>query len=128
MSGNQIDARKQNAVKFLQMVIAGQIEEAYGQFVDMRGKHHNPYYPSDLLALQKGMIENHGQFPNKQYSVKHVLGDGDMVAVHGHLVFKDGEAEMIVVHLFRFQDNKIVEFWDCGQHLLSNSPNKDGAF
>jgi predicted SnoaL-like aldol condensation-catalyzing enzyme len=68
------------------------------------------------------------QFPNKYFNVKNILADGDLVATHSHLAFKEGEPGMIVVHLFRFKDGKIVEMWDCGQPIQANSPNTDGAF
>src|SRR5437588_392268 len=79
-------AHKEAAVQFLQAVIAGRIDEAYEQYVDMRGQHHNPYFAAGFAALQAGMRENHVQFPHKTLSVKHVLGEGDLVAVHSHLV------------------------------------------
>lgn len=33
-----------------------------------------------------------------------------------------------VVHIFRFQDNKIVELWDIGQPIPEDSPNENGMF
>ncbi len=74
------------------------------------------------------MIENHAQFPSKHLSVKNVLGDGDLVAVHSHIVLRPGETGIVAVHLFRFQGDKIVEMWECGQIVPADSPNKDGAF
>jgi predicted SnoaL-like aldol condensation-catalyzing enzyme len=96
--------------------------------VDLRGKHHNPFFPAGFQALQKAMIENHVQFPNKQMTVKNVLGDGDLVAVHSHIVLRPGEAGLAAVHLFRFHNGKIMEMWDCGQPVPADSPNTDGAF
>jgi len=32
------------------------------------------------------------------------------------------------VHLFRFSDDKIVEYWDITQQVLENAPNAAGAF
>ena len=83
---NDIQACKQGAVEFLQFGVAGRIDEAYQKYVDMQGKHHNPFFQAGFPALKKGMIENHLQFPNKQLMVKNVLGDGDLVAVHSHIV------------------------------------------
>jgi predicted SnoaL-like aldol condensation-catalyzing enzyme len=119
---------KQLAVEFLKFVIAGKIDEAYEKYVDMSGRHHNAYFPGDFEALKKGMKENHNQFPDKRFAIKNVLGDGDMVATHSHLAFKSGEPGMIVVHLFRFKNEKIAEMWDCGQLIPKESPNKNGMF
>ena len=125
---NSIEARKQAAVQFLQLIVMGHIDEAYEKYVDMQGKHHNPLFPAGFPELRKAMIENHVQFPNKQLIIKNVLGAGDLVAVHSHILPRPGETSISAVHLFRFQDNKIVEMWDCGQPVPANSPNKDWAF
>jgi predicted SnoaL-like aldol condensation-catalyzing enzyme len=125
---NSTEARKQLAVQFLQLVVMGHIDEAYEKYVDMQGKHHNPFFPAGFPELRKAMIENHVQFPNKRLTIKNVLGDGDLVAVHSHILPRPGETGMSTVHLFRFQDNRIVEIWDIGQPTPTDSPNKDGAF
>ncbi len=121
-------ARKEAAIEFLQLIVSGRIDEAYDKHVDMNGRHHNPFFLAGFRALQKGMAENHEEFPAKELLVKHVLGDGDLVAVHSHLVPRAGDTGMIVMHLFRFHADKIVEFWDCGQRIPADSPNNDGAF
>jgi len=123
------NTRKQAAVEFLQLVVAGRIDEAYQKYVDMQGKHHNPYYPAGFPALKEAMIKNHVQFPIKQITVKNVLGDGDLVAVHSQIILRPGEPGVVAMHLFRFYSDRIVELWDCGQPLPSDgSPNKDGVF
>ncbi len=128
MTDDGTRVHKQSAVEFLQLVTAGRIDEAYAKHVDMRGKHHNPYFPAGFPALKSGMIENQIQFPNKQLTVKNVLGDGDLVAVHSHIVPRPGESGVAAVHLFRFEDDKIVEMWDCGQPVPDESSNRDGMF
>ena len=128
MEDKTTSTRRQAAVQFLQMVVAGDIEEAYRKCVDMKGKHHNFYFPAGFPALQKAMIENHNQFPNKQLLIRNVLEDGDLVAVHSRLILNETENDMAVLHLFRFQDNRIVEMWDIGNTIPGDSPNTDGAF
>jgi predicted SnoaL-like aldol condensation-catalyzing enzyme len=120
--------RKQAAREFLQLVVAGRIDEAYQKHVDLEGKHHDFFFPAGFPALKKAMLENHVQFPNKQFIVKNVLGDGDLVVVHSRVALRPGEPGIAVVHVFRFQGNRIVEMWDIGQPVPADSPNKDGAF
>ena len=121
-------SRKQVALRFLQLVVDGLIDDAYGKYINLEGTHHNPFFPSGFPELKKAMIENHVKFPSKQLIVKNVLGDGDLVAVHSHIILRPDEPGLAVVHLFRFHGDKIVEMWDCGQPLPPESPNKDGAF
>ena len=125
---NNIQAQKESAVDFLNLVVAGNIDEAYESYVNMHGRHHNVYYAADFASLKRGMIENHAQFPNKRLMVKNVLGDGNLVAVHSNLIMKSGEPGMAVVHMFRFENGKIVEMWDVGQAVPASSPNLIGAF
>ncbi|HUK50406.1 MAG TPA: hypothetical protein VLV18_05170, partial [Terriglobales bacterium] len=90
-SESQNQKRKQLAVQFLQLCIAGRVDEAFQTYLDPNGKHHNPFFPAGFAALRNAMIENHTQFPNKLLTVLNVLGDGDVVAVHSRLVPRPGE-------------------------------------
>lgn len=57
-----------------------------------------------------------------------MLGDGSLVAVHSNIVMKPGEPGVAVVHIFRFEEGRIVEMWDIGQAIPVDSPNRMGAF
>jgi predicted SnoaL-like aldol condensation-catalyzing enzyme len=125
---DSILAHKEQAIDFLQLVVAGKIDEAYENYVNIHGRHHSLYYSGEFTSLKKGMLENHAQFPNKRLMVKNVLGDGDLVAIHSHIILKAGDPGMVTVHIFRFEDGKIVEMWDIGQAIPVDSPNRMGAF
>jgi predicted SnoaL-like aldol condensation-catalyzing enzyme len=109
---NPVDEHKQAALHFMKLVETGQIEQAYQRYSAVNGKHHNPYFRAGFPALQKGMQANHDQFPNMRLTVKNVIGEGDLVAVH----------------IFRFEGDKFVEFWDCGEPVPADSQNEDGMF
>ncbi len=121
-------SNKETAIRFQEMIVSGQIRDAYEQYVSDQFVHHNPYLKGDRESLIKGMEENQAQFPHKQYQVEHALEDGDMVALHARLRLKADMPEMAVVHLFRFVDGKIVEEWDLGQQMPDTSPNENGLF
>ncbi len=124
-----IAERKERAVAFLKLVVARRIAEAYRTCTSPGGRHHNVHNPAGFPALQKGMEEAHAKFPSTRLDVKHVVGEGDLVAVHSHVTMEAGSPGVSVVHLFRFdQDDKIVELWDVGQPIPPDSPNADGAF
>lgn len=36
--------------------------------------------------------------------------------------------EIAVVHMFRFENGKILEMWDVGQVMEKDSPNENGMF
>lgn len=119
---------KSSAQDFLKMVVARKIDEAYEKYVDMKGKHHNVYFAAGFPVLREAMKVAHTENPDTELRIKHVLEDGDMVAVHSHVIMKPGQKGVAVVHLLRFENGKIVEMWDCGQALPDDMPNADGAF
>ncbi len=123
-----VEAHKQAAVAFLEMAVAGHVDEAYDKYVDLRGKHHNAYFPAGFAALKQSQLANRSQFPDVRIEIKHVLGDGDLVAVHSHVILKPREMEVAALHLFRFAGDRIVEMWDLGQPVLAELPNEDGMF
>ena len=119
---------KQAAVSFLRMVAAGEISKAYATYVSPTMRHHNAYYPGDAKSLQKGMEENHAKFPHKILDIKQTIGDGDLVAVHSHIRMQPQDLGAAVVHIFRFEQDRIVEMWDTGQAIPQDSPNTNGMF
>jgi len=121
-------SKKECAVQFLQLVIAGKIREAYDRYTHLSMIHHNVYFPGDRESLLVGMEESETRFPKKQFETVHVLEDGNMVATHSRLKLHNDMPEMTVVHLFRFDGDLIVEMWDVGQQIPEDSPNHYGAF
>lgn len=120
--------RKQVARQFIELIGAGRIDEAYQRYVAMDGKHHNPFFVAGFPALQAAMKANYIQFPDMRLTIKDVIGDGEMVAVHSSVVMRPGEPGFATVHWFRFKADRIVEMWDVAQSLPSDLINLDGAF
>ena len=117
---------KEIAVDFLQLVTVGKIDEAYEKYVNMGGKHHNIYFPAGFSTLKDAMKESHNQFPDKVFEIKNIISEGNMVAAHSLLYL--GEKQLAVVHLFKFENGKIIEMWDIGQEIPKEIPNEEGAF
>jgi predicted SnoaL-like aldol condensation-catalyzing enzyme len=116
------------AISFLQAATTGNVREAYERYVHPDFTHHNPYFPGDREALLKGMEESGQQFPHKEYHVLRTLEDGDLVAVHGRIRLAPGTPEFALVHILRFQNDKIIEEWEAGQQVPDDCPNKNGVF
>jgi len=56
-------------------------------------------------------------FPDLKLNVMHCYEDGNTVICHNHAVLKPGEVENIVVDVYRLEDGKLAEHWDCIQRL-----------
>jgi predicted SnoaL-like aldol condensation-catalyzing enzyme len=119
---------KEIAVAFLEMAASGNASEAYSKFVAAGFRHHNPFFEGTAKALQAGMEENARQNPNKIFEVKRAIAEGDLVVTHSHVRQKPEDLGAAVVHIFRFENSKIVELWDLGQPIPAESVNKNGMF
>ena len=116
------------ASSFLRLVASGEVQEAYSQYIGTNFRHHNPFFAGGRESLMLAMEENAAKNPDKKLEIKITLEDGDLVATYSHIRQNPGDRGAGVVHIFRFEDNKIVEMWDIGQGIPENSPNKDGMF
>lgn len=121
-------SHKEIAVDFLKLVTEGKIREAYEAYVTPNFFHHNPHFKGDRESFAQAMEENHSLFPNKTYEVKNVLKDRELVAVHGRVQLVEGGKTIVVVHIMRFEGDKIVEMWDVGEEIPKDSPNENGMF
>ena len=121
-------SHKEVATSFLRLAASGKVREAYQRYVASDFRHHNPFFRGDAESLMNGMEENAAKNPNKTLEVKHALEDGDLVAVHSHVRMKPDDRGVALVHIFRFQNDRVVELWDLGQPVLENSPNHNGMF
>jgi predicted SnoaL-like aldol condensation-catalyzing enzyme len=74
------------------------------------------------------MEQNARQNPEKVLDVKRAIAEGDWVVVHSHVKQNPGDPGAAVVHIFRFENGRIVELWDVGQPLPETSPNQYGMF
>ena len=119
---------KEIAKDFLRRAATGDVREAYRLYVAPNFRHHNAYFKGDADSLRRAMEENAAQFPEKALVIHHVLAEGDLVAIHGHVRLKPQDRGLALFHLFRFAGDKIVELWDMGQEVPEGSPNENGMF
>ena len=119
--------KKEIAADFLKMVSLGSVQEAFEKYVHSEFKHHNAYFKGDRKTLMEEMKRNYLEMPNKTYEVLRAVEEKDLVTIHGKVsnVFNKNWS---VIHIFRFEDDKIVEEWEASQEDLIDSPNENGIF
>lgn len=121
--------KKEIATDFLKLASSGQPRKAFELYVSDHFKHHNAYFKGDRQTLMLAMEEAHKQTPNKVFEIQRALEDGNLVAVHSS-VEQAGENGWVgaVIHIFRFDNEKIVELWDFGQSVPEEMINENGMF
>ena len=116
------------AVSFLKLASSGKVNEAYSNYIGLGFRHHNPFFEGSAESLQAGMEENAKQSPNKVFTILRTVSEGDFVVTHSHVQQNPEHRGAVVVHIFRFENGKIVELWDVGQPMPEASLNQNGMF
>ncbi len=128
------EVRRKIVIDYFRLIAAGKFKDGL-KFFTPDCKTHNPYISGGMDALTDGMIaasrDMNVQRSEADFTVKHVLVDGDLVAVHTQLLMSKsnpGKGGLRQVHLFRFEGEKIAEYWDITQQISESMPNASAAF
>ena len=118
------DDIKAKARRFWEEAFPAGDEAALAELIapDLVGHNTRPGSPAGLAGVVSTMRWLGTVFSDQRWEVHHVLGDGDMVAVHAtHHGRHTGELMGIAptnrvvaynyVHILRFRDGKAVEHW-----------------
>ena len=121
-------SKKDMAAEFLTMCASGEVREAYKRYVRENFKHHNPYCPCDRRSLMEAMEKSSAEDPNKSFQIRKVIESADTVAVFSRLQRSKVDLGYAVVHILKFDGEKIAEMWDVSQEIPKESPNELGMF
>ena len=119
---------KQAATDFLMLASKGNPREAFHKYVGKNFRHHNIYFKGDAESLMIAMEENAKKNPSKVFEIKRTLQDDNLVTVHSHVRQNPNDPGAAVVHIFRFENDKVVELWDLGQAVPLETVNENGIF
>lgn len=122
------DLKKDFARKFLLLCAKGDSREAFQKYVSPEFKHHNAWFKGDAQTLMLAMEDAAKTHPNKIFEIKNIIAEGDFVAIHSWIRQTPDERGAVVMHICRFENDKIVELWDFGQAIQEDSPNENGMF
>jgi predicted SnoaL-like aldol condensation-catalyzing enzyme len=134
LSSSKVMSRKEIIQEYFKLVAAGKFKDVL-HFFSSDCKTHNPFVVGNMEVLVYAMIaankEYSPKYPEAQFALKHVIADGDFVAAYTQLMAspkKPGEGGLRQMHLFRFDGEKIVEYWDVTQQIMPNMPNAANSF
>ena len=120
--------KKEIAKDFLLRTAKGDSREAFQRYVGKDFKHHNVYFKGDADTLMLAMEENARKMPDKVFEIQRALEDGDLVAVHSRFRQTPDALDVAIMHILRFENDKIVEPWDFGQAAPADMINENGMF
>lgn len=118
---------KARALDFLTAARQGNRAAAETLVTD-HARHHNPHFAAGMSALLDAMVAAAQAMPDREMQVQRIIAEGDYVVVHSRVRHRPGEPGVAVVHLFRFEGERIAELWDVGQPVPAEMKNADGMF
>ena len=127
--------RKELVADFFHLIEEGRPKDGLKYF-EADCVQHNPYVHGGMEALLDSMAavqkEQSQNFAHPSILLRHVLEQGDIMAVHTQILFaRDGPSKggLRQVHIFRFGHNdKIAEYWDVTQLIEKDMPHAANAF
>jgi predicted SnoaL-like aldol condensation-catalyzing enzyme len=120
---------KQVVTRFMTtLYVDKKARDAFETWVDPGYIQHNPMAESGRDAAIGFLEPFLAQHPDANYSIKRIIADGNLVAVHSHGSFAPGDRGIAVVDILRVEGCKVVEHWDVVQSVPEQSANSNGMF
>ncbi len=119
---------KKLVTAFLDELLVKKDLAAIDAYVGTEYHEHSPNIRDGVAGVKAGLGAYFAQFPQLSVTLKRVIAQGDLVAVHSHYVDTPGERGRAVIDLFRVRDGKIVEHWDASQDVPETAANDNTLF
>jgi predicted SnoaL-like aldol condensation-catalyzing enzyme len=120
---------KQVVTRFMTaLYIDKQVRTAFETWVDPGYIQHNPMAQTGRQAAIEFLEPFFAQHPDIHYSIKRVIADGNLVAVHSHGSFSAEDRGIAVVDILRVEGCKVAEHWDVVQPVPEKAANSNGMF
>lgn len=104
------------------------VREAFETWVVPGYIQHNPLAPNGRDAAIQFLEPFFAQNPEVHYSIKRIIADGNLVAVHSQGHFTANDRGMAVVDILRVENCKVVEHWDVIQAVPEKPANDNTMF
>lgn len=125
---SSVDDNKAIVRAFYESAFGGEPERAVERYVGNRYIQHNPQADDGTAPFIQFVRQMRRDYPDMRLEIKRVIGEGDLVVTHAHLVLKAGDRGMALADFFRVENGKVVEHWDVIQPIPETSANRNTMF
>ena len=120
---------KQVASRFMNtLYVDKRVRTAFESWVDPGYIQHNPLAQTGRQAAIDFLEPFFAQHPEIKYSIKRIIAEGNLVAVHSHGTFTPEDRGIAVIDILRIEGCKVMEHWDVVQPVPEKSANPNGMF
>lgn len=125
-----LEQNKANALAFYDLAFnQHKVQEATDKYIGKEYLQHNPGVADGGQAFVDAFAPFLKENPKSKATIKRVIADGDLVALHVHSQLNGEDRGEAVVDIFRFdKDGKIVEHWDVIQAVPEKTESGRGMF
>ncbi len=118
---------KEVVTKFMnEFYVEKHVRHAFETWVEPGYIQHNPLAATGrdaAIAFLEPFFRDH---PEASYSIKRIIADGNLIAVHSHARFATDDRGLAVIDILRVEHCKVVEHWDVVQPVPEKSANTNG--
>ena len=123
-----LEENKKNAIAYYRTAFEGSPREAVEKYVGAEYIQHNPNVGNGKQPFIEYFERMAAEYPHKSIRFVRSIAEGDLVALHTHQVWPDGD-EYVTMDIFLFDGNgKIVEHWDAVQEIPKESANANTMY
>jgi predicted SnoaL-like aldol condensation-catalyzing enzyme len=120
---------KEVVTRFMaEFYIQKDVKGAFERWVDPGYIQHNPMAATGRDAAIAFLAPFFAGNPEISYSIKRIIADGNLVAVHAHGKFSAQDRGIAVVDILRVEGCKVMEHWDVVQPVPETAANTNGMF
>jgi len=128
MGVSKLDVNKKNAIEFYRMAYEGQPKKAVELYLGEDYIQHNPDVANGKIGFIDYFNRMQNEYPNKSIEFVRCIAEGDLVALHTHQIWPEGD-EYVTMDFFRFDsEGKICEHWDSIQKIPATSENENTMY
>jgi predicted SnoaL-like aldol condensation-catalyzing enzyme len=98
------------------------------RYVGSSYRQHNPIAGDGAEPFIDFVKWITGENPDLRIEFKRFIAEGDLVAVHSHMIPVKATRGTAVMDIFRLENGKIVEHWDVLQEIPEKAANQNTMF
>ena len=123
-----LERNKKNAIEFYKTAFEGSPMKAVELYVGNEYIQHNPLVADGKQPFIDYFEKLAKRSPGKRIEFVREVAENNLVALHTHQTWPDGE-EYVTMDFFRFDENgKIIEHWDAMQVIPQESANANTMY
>lgn len=102
--------------------------KAIDAFLSPTFVQHDPRIADGPAGLRAYLTAQNAAYPHSAVSIKRVIGEGNLIAIHSNLVLEPGTKGYAVLDLYRVIGGKIAEHWDTTQQVPASTVSGNDMF